>query len=314
MDVGGEAAAQTATRDAPAAPAQPAPSEAAPQTAPSAAPAPTLTSAAVAEPVASAPAAIEWSEPPPPRPDGWRYEIDPFAWLPVNVSGDVTVGKRTVAIDANLSDLTQNLELAAAASFEAWNGRFGLIASGVFLKLGQSGQLPGPLGASFDATSRLFAGNLLAGWRPVVAELGGGARLSLEIDAGARLAWLDSDLQIGSESFGGSSAVGRGLVGGRIPLRVSRGFGLGVRGGVYFPGVGWSSLGWVEVDPLKWLGVTVAYRAERLELTSDRASLSATAHGPASPWDSASGAAGPSTNSQCLQGCDAPTAFSRDSL
>ena len=77
----------------------------------------------------------------PPPSEGWRYEIDPYAWLPVNVSGDATVRNRDIPVDAGLGDLTENLELGAAARFEAWNGRFGLIADGTFLKVGQSGQL-----------------------------------------------------------------------------------------------------------------------------------------------------------------------------
>jgi hypothetical protein len=129
---------------------------------------------------------------------GWRYEVDPYAWIPIDVSGNAMVRGREIPIDANLGDLLENFDLGAMARFEAW----------------------------------------------------------------------------------ASSAFGQAILGGRVPLRLSRMWGLGVRGGIGIPGVGWSTLGWVELDPTKWLGIIAAYRVEHLEYSGDRVGMSATAQGP----------------------------------
>ncbi len=40
---------------------------------------------------------------------GWRFEIQPYGFVPVVISGDATVGDREVPIDVTASDLLKKL-------------------------------------------------------------------------------------------------------------------------------------------------------------------------------------------------------------
>lgn len=207
----------------------------------------------------------------------WRYQIELYAFIPFHVSGDAMVRERVIPFSASLSDLFAKFEFGAALHFEAWKKHFGLIADTTYLHVGQSGAL-GPVDVDWDSHS--LVGDLLVGFRPVVKTFGSDGALTLEIDGGGRLAWLDNHVTIGGDSLQGSNAFGRAVVGGRIPLRLSKLWVLGARGYLSVPNPGWSALGWVELDPLPWLAVVVAYKVEHVDWDGAEASLRATAHGP----------------------------------
>lgn len=129
-------------------------------------------------------------------------------------------------------------------------------------------------------TNRLFLGDLLVGFRPLVLRLGDEGRASFELDAGAGLAWVSQDLSVADRSFSNGQGFARGIFGGRIPVRLSRLWVLGARGAISVPGPSWSTLGWVEIDPLDWLGVSAGYRVEHIDFSGDDLGVSLTAHGP----------------------------------
>lgn len=218
---------------------------------------------------------------PPLFPSGLRFGIEPFAWLMLNVSGTATAtqANQSVPIDANLSDLLSAFDIGGAARFEMWKGRWGLITSGTFLKTSQSGSLD--VGnVPYDVTNRLFLGDVLVGYRPLIYRLGDEGRISFELDAGAGLALVSQDLSVGPRSFSPEQGFAKAIFGGRIPARINRLWLVGARGAVAVPGPAWTALGWLEIDPLEWLGVTAGYRVEHLEFSSDDVGISMTAHGP----------------------------------
>ncbi len=219
------------------------------------------------------------STPAPLIPPGLRFQVDPFAWLMVNVSGTATQAKQEVPINADLGDLLSAFDIGAAARFEMWSGRWGLIVDGTFLKTSQSGSL-GVGNVPFDVTNRLFLGDLQLGFRPLVLPLGDEGRISLDLAAGAGLTLVSQDLSVGARPFSKDQGFARGIFGGRIPVRLNRLWVVGARGAIAVPGPSWSTLGWVEIDPLHWLGISAGYRVEHLDFSADDLGLSMTAHGP----------------------------------
>jgi hypothetical protein len=214
---------------------------------------------------------------------GLRYELEPYLWLPVGVSGNATLRGRDVPIDAGFSDLMSKFDAGAFLHFEAWMDRFGLIANGMFLSIGGSRTIGGPrdiASAATDWSSRTLMGDLLAGFRPVELRFGHESIVRFELDAGVRFAWLDQDAQIAGRSLSGNRSFARLLLGGRIPVRLSRLWAIGVHGGVSLPDPGWAVLGWVEADPLSWLAIRLGYNVENLNWASNDIGLKVTAHGP----------------------------------
>lgn len=234
------------------------------------------TPAAVPAPAANAaPVAAESGVPR--TPAGWRFVIEPYFFLPFAINGDVTIGSREIPFNVTLSDLLPKFKFGAELHFEAWNGRFGLIADGTYLHVGQSGTLAT---VPDDWDGHMLIGNVLAGYRPIVAPIGSEGTISLELDAGGRIAWLDVNATIGGDSFSASRDFVRAVVGGRIPVRLSRHWVLGARGYATLPNTGWATLGWVELDPSKSVTILLGYKAEHFEWPGDQVSFSGTAHGP----------------------------------
>lgn len=99
------------------------------------------------EPVEVFPADPEVSDQPESG-DRWQFSLEPYFFVPFDVSADVTVAGRSASLQAGLEDIL-NLDKAfdGGLRFEARNQRFGLRLEGFYLVAGQSGTL----GADFPA-------------------------------------------------------------------------------------------------------------------------------------------------------------------
>lgn len=86
-------------------------------------------------------------------PPGWRFDFEPYLFLPLDVKGSIFIGRgRTLLfpnrpgvilptsafnldVNANLSDITERLTniFGVLGRFQAWNGNFGIVADGVYV-------------------------------------------------------------------------------------------------------------------------------------------------------------------------------------
>lgn len=80
--------------------------------------------------MAASPARAAGEEP------GWTFTLDPYAFVPIGVTGELTAGDVTVLFDADLSDLLDKLRFAFAARGEAWGDRWGLILDAQSMRTG----------------------------------------------------------------------------------------------------------------------------------------------------------------------------------
>ena len=71
--------------------------------------------------------------------DEWDYTIAPYLWAAA-LDGTTAVAGRSADVDANFSDLLDNLELGGMLSFQAEKGRWGVLADAIFVSLAQDGQ------------------------------------------------------------------------------------------------------------------------------------------------------------------------------
>ncbi len=78
--------------------------------------------------------------------DDWTYAATIYGWLP-GLSGSIATARGDIDFDSSGSDIIDNLDMAFMGTFEAWNGRWGLI--GDLLYADVSNQKPTPFGALF---------------------------------------------------------------------------------------------------------------------------------------------------------------------
>lgn len=89
-------------------------------------------------------------------PPGWRFDFEPYLFLPLDVKGDIFFGKGrrllfpnrpgvilptsaiNLDVNANLSDITAKLTniFGVSGRLQAWNGNFGIVAEGLYVNSG----------------------------------------------------------------------------------------------------------------------------------------------------------------------------------
>ena len=208
-------------------------------------------------------------------PSGWRFEVQPFAWLPVNVTGDATVRDRRVPFDVSGEDIIDKLELLASLRFEAWNGHYGLALDGIYTRMGSertAGNLP------FDLTARTFQGDVLGGYRVGPGPLGDSAMM-LDLFTGIRVVNLSQDLEIGGADLSADQTEVKGVGAVRGLIRLSRVWVVGARALAAGPDLTWSAGLGFEAD-VSLLAIKFGYAFEDVSVESDRLELDTFAHGP----------------------------------
>lgn len=88
-------------------------------------------------------------------PPGWRFDFEPYLFVPLNVQGNIFIGRGrnllfpnrpgliptstfNLKVNASLSDITSNLTniFGALGRVQAWNGNVGIVAEGVYVNSG----------------------------------------------------------------------------------------------------------------------------------------------------------------------------------
>lgn len=117
--------------------------------------------------------------------ESWRFEVTPYLWA-TGLDGTLAMTARPqagIAVQQDFSDLLKILDLAASGSFEARNGRWGVLFDAVYFKLSDTATVTGPRGfvtlaADGTVTQQMYT--LLASYRvsdgPSQLDLLGGLR------------------------------------------------------------------------------------------------------------------------------------------
>jgi hypothetical protein len=156
---------------------------------------------------------------------GWSFALTPYVWF-ASLDGDIGAipGLPPASVDAGFDDIIENTDLTLMLAAEARRGRFGIVTDFSYLGLSADGDTPGPLlGAAEVESDTIFA--TVAGFYRAVA----GDRLSLDVLAGARIWYVDTQIDL---SAGVLPATGVGddelwadpVVGLRWNTRLGRGF------------------------------------------------------------------------------------------
>jgi len=128
--------------------------------------------------------------------------IAPYFWM-AGLSGDVAAfGAPAVNVDANFSDILDNLDFGGMLVGEARYGRFGVFSDFLYLKVSTGKATPlGFLANSLNLTAETLEWTVAGSYALIETERG-----HLDILAGARLWSVNNELEIGGGPFGGRSA------------------------------------------------------------------------------------------------------------
>lgn len=120
--------------------------------------------------------------------DDWRIRGTLGLFAAASTNGDVTVAGNTAALDMNLRDALDHLDFTTTARFEAWQGRFGIIAEGHYIGLSDGVSIKsGPAaGRSVEVESTQSWLGLLLGYRVFEGEAGNGRPFAFDVQGGAR--------------------------------------------------------------------------------------------------------------------------------
>ena len=230
-------------------------------------------SASFACPAYAADAISAAPDPEPTVTEGWTFSVTPYFWA-AGLSGETSAfDLPVVSIDADFSDILNNLDFAAMAIVDARNGRYSIFGDLIYTKLSADSATPLGLAATtVDLTAKTFAGLVGAGYSVLEGPAG-----HLDVVAGIRVWSVDTELgfsgpgPLGGRSFSDGATWVDGLV--------------GVRGNYSFTPqfyvTGWALVGAGEAD-IDWdvaggvgyrindrFSATLGYRALGVDYSND---------------------------------------------
>jgi len=128
--------------------------------------------------------------------DDWSYSVSPYMWL-LSMDGDVTVKGIKADLDADFSDIWDELNIGGMVEFEAWKkNRFGFFVNGMYSDLGHSTEI-GPL--KVDPDLQAFWGETGVMYRLGTWDLSDepgeySQTVTLDSYLGVRYSWMDIKL------------------------------------------------------------------------------------------------------------------------
>ena len=123
----------------------------------------------------------------------WEFALTPYLWG-AGLNGDIRIGPIEDNVNASFSDILGSLELAGMATFEANNGRVGVLVDAFYVDLADEAEPPGPVfdRADVDITQQMWS---VVGTYRVMDD-----RAKVDLLLGVRYMYIKSDLQLVRES------------------------------------------------------------------------------------------------------------------
>jgi hypothetical protein len=205
---------------------------------------------------------------------GWSFGLTPYIWF-AGLKGDVATlaGLPPASVDASFSDIIDNADFAFMLAAEARRGQLGMVVDLSYLSISADATTPGPLFGDAEVESRTFFATV-AGFYELARE----GRITLDALAGARVWYVDTEIDLGAgllpaRSVQDSKVWADPVVGLRGSVELGRGFTLA--GAADIGGFGlasdftWQVLGTLGYRFNDWLSARAGYRHLEVDYESD---------------------------------------------
>ncbi len=228
---------------------------------------------------------VSAAAPEPAAAPGWTYSVTPYFWA-AGLSGETSqFGLPVIDIDADFSDIFDNLDFAAMLIGEARNGPYSLFGDLIYTKLSADSATPrGILATSVDVETSTFAGLAGAGYSVLEGPSG-----RLDVVGGVRVWSVDTDISfrggvpaLDGKTFSDGATWVDGLVGVRGNYAFTPNF--------YVTGWGLVGAGQADIDWDVMAGIgyrindtfsaTLGYRALGVDYSNDGFLFDAVQQGP----------------------------------
>jgi hypothetical protein len=219
--------------------------------------------------------------PPPVADSGWQFRFAPYLWAQ---GLDGASGVRGLEGDVNVdfSDIVSDLDFAFMGTFEARRGRWGILTDVNYAELSDSFDTRGIIFSGGDFKMKQFLSNITLNYR--VMENAGTV---IDLYAGARLNWIDLNLELeggkgGSVSRSGDDFWADAIVGARFQTDLGGRWFFRATGDI---GAGQSDFTWQAVGLIGYkindnCNVGLGYRGLGTDYKNGGFTYDITAHGP----------------------------------
>lgn len=241
----------------------------------------------------------------------WRFVLEPYLYLPLNTSGDVTVRDTEVPYDFNLGEVLESLTFAFYGRFEAWKGPWAFMLDSYYFNTVESdstqvtvppdlvGQFPPQVTIDGRAETGFFKIDLAGAYRFGDGNLANAfSTAETEFDlgpfvfdaiAGLRIYSFDNDINLTSDigvsrDFGASDTFVEPMIGGRARWNLSDNLAAIVAANISGFGIG-TDISIESYAGIDWLfsgntSLTATYRLTYIDYSAGSSGFNLFQHGP----------------------------------
>jgi hypothetical protein len=241
----------------------------------------------------------------------WRFVLEPYLYLPLSTSGDITVRNTEVPYDFDLGEVLESLTFAFYGRFEAWKGPWALMLDSYYFNTVESdstqvtvppdlvGQLPPQVRVDGRAETAFFKidvagayrfgdGNLASAFSTADTEFDLGPFV-FDAIAGLRIYSFDNDVKLTSDigisrDFGASNTFVEPMIGGRARWNFSDNLAAIVAANISGFGIG-TDISVESYAGVDWLfsgntSLTATYRLTYIDYSAGSSGFNLFQHGP----------------------------------
>lgn len=208
----------------------------------------------------------------------WEIRSALYGWGQA-LDGDVGIGRLNADLNLDFKDILEDLDIAAMGLVEIGRGRWSVLVDFNYAEISDSvTPFPRRPALSADFEQKQFLGNFLA-----IYQLIEKPEMSLDVMAGARVNWIDAELDAGP-GFSKDDAWVDPIIGARFQAPLGGDFFFRALGDIGGFGAA-SDLTWQAMAGFGWQfnqsgAVLLGYRAISTDYDNGSFSYDVTAHGP----------------------------------